>query len=343
MIIQIEKILTNIGFDAKFRHFPGSLHYGTADSNFGGRLAGGLDYMNRWLILTVIFLAAGSFAVAQNPAESTPPGVREAMLKFIELNNKQLLKSDEARQLLTDEAKEWSFVWFGQTLSPPDKIVSLEKNYAVARVQAVEKNARVVDLYFYLKFDDGWKVQLMRALALTHFLEAIETGLKSKAALTADEKESLANAELTLSSDKLLTEWFQKNRTALDKLVAVVLLETKKKPVKARVTPRPKMKKGQVEILASVMPDDLPSEPQTIDYIGPRTQKFPRSAAALKVLYLSGVETKSNGNIEIVIGGITDNTVGFIYSPKGTPPPIDERRYIWVEKVAAGWYLFRTT
>ena len=53
--------------------------------------------MIKLLILIVVSLAAGSFTFAQNPNESSPPGAREAMLKFVELNNKQLLQSDEAR------------------------------------------------------------------------------------------------------------------------------------------------------------------------------------------------------------------------------------------------------
>jgi hypothetical protein len=44
-----------------------------------------------------------------------------------------------------------------------------------------------------------------------------------------------------------------------------------------------------------------------------------------------------------VIGGIMDNTVGFVYSPSNKPPQISPSSYIWVEEIAAGWYLFRTT
>ena len=81
----------------------------------------------------------------------------------------------------------------------------------------------------------------------------------------------------------------------------------------------------------------------TRERITENTQKFPKSAAALKSLHFTLLETKFTGDIEITIGGVTDNAVGLIYSPKDKPPQIDGWRYIWVEKLAAGWYLFRTT
>jgi hypothetical protein len=302
--------------------------------------------MIKLLILIIVSLTFCSFAVAQNPNESSPSGAGAAMLKFIELNNKQLLQSGEARPLFTGGASEWKNVWFGQISGQPDKIVAVEKNYAVARVQTIGKDSRAVDLYFYLKFDDGWKIRSMRAMAQTGFLEAINTTLKSKAVLTAEEKDALANTELVLASDKTLTEWFQKNRPALDKLSALATLETKKKPVKVADPTRGKAKTGIIgRSVATANPanEGEENEPQTIEYITAKTLKFPKSAAALKNLHLSALETKSNGNVEIIVGGITDNSVGFLYSPSGEPPQIDGWRYIWVERLAAGWYLFRTT
>lgn len=305
--------------------------------------------MIKLLITIVVSLTALTGVLAQNPNESSPSGAQEAMLKFVELNNKQLLQSDEARKLLTGDAAKWNAAWFGQVFGKPDKIVSVEKNYSVARIEAIDKNSRVVDLYFYLKFDNGWKIRSMRAMAQTGFLEATLTTLKSKGELTAEEKESLANTELVLSSDKMLTGWFRQNRAALDKLAALAILETKKKPVKA-VTPPRRTKNGvTVAVVTKSMGqgnaqgNSDEDEPRTIEYITKNTKQFPKTAGLLKTLHLSALETKSDGNIEITIGGVTDNSVGFVYSPAGTPPLIDGWRYIWVEEVAARWFLYRTT
>lgn len=273
------------------------------------------------------------------------------MAKFAELNNKQLLQTDAARQLFSGAASEWKMNWFGEFSASPDKITAVEKNFSVARVQIVRKNSRVVDLYFYLKFAGGWKINSMRAMAQTGWLESAVETFKKEAAPSVEVKEVLANAELTLSSDKMLTGWFQTNRRALNNLAVLALTETKPKPKK--VIPPPKIKnrrtnKGMtdgVAVLASGTGDSEMEnyEPRTIERITAATQKFPKSVAALKNLHFTALETKSDGSIEFMIGGVLDNSVGFIYSPKNTPPEIDGWRYIWVEKIAAGWYLFRTT
>ncbi|HLA94981.1 MAG TPA: hypothetical protein VK612_04615 [Pyrinomonadaceae bacterium] len=267
------------------------------------------------------------------------------MLRFVEFNNKQLLRSDEAMTLLAGDAAKWNTDWFGQVFSKPDKIISIKKDYSVARTQMVDKNSRVVDMYFYLTFEDGWKIRSMRAMAQTGFLDVINTSLKSKPLLTTEEKETLANTELVLSSDKMLTQWFQKSRLELDKLTALAVLETKPKPVKTLKAP-PKTKNGvsyAVGVSQMEKNDTEDDEPQTISYISAYRPAFPKTANSLKKLNLSVLEIKSNGNIEITIGGITDNSVGFVYSPSGSPPLIDGWRYIWVERIAPKWYLFRTT
>lgn len=308
--------------------------------------------MVKLLILITITLTATTFAFAQNSSESNPPDARTTMLKFVGLNNKQLLQTDEARQLFSGSALKWKMAWFGEIPNPPDKIVAVKKDFSVARGQIIQENSRVVDLYFYLRFDaSGWKISSMRAMAQAGWLESTVETFKDNAAPTAEMKEILANAELTLSSDKMLTQWFQANRLALDKLAALALVETKPKPKK--VTPAPKIKKRRADknpgisygvVVDQLKKDDLENyESLTIERITENTKIFPKSAAALKNLHFTALETKSDGSIEFTIGGMLDNTVGFIYSPKDAPPQIDGWRYIWVEKIAAGWYLFRTT
>ncbi len=53
--------------------------------------------------------------------------------------------------------------------------------------------------------------------------------------------------------------------------------------------------------------------------------------------------TEENQRSEWIIGGTLDNTVGFGFSPLGQLPSIDPNERIWVERLSANWYLFRTT
>ncbi len=50
------------------------------------------------------------------------------------------------------------------------------------------------------------------------------------------------------------------------------------------------------------------------------------------------------GIIEINIGGMIDNAVGFLYVPDGRKPPgMSLGGYIYIEKVLEHWYLYKTT
>lgn len=50
------------------------------------------------------------------------------------------------------------------------------------------------------------------------------------------------------------------------------------------------------------------------------------------------------GIIEINIGGMIDNSVGFMYVPNGKKPPaMSSGGYIYIEKVIEHWYLYKTT
>lgn len=236
-------------------------------------------------------------------------GARAALIEFISLNKQKALLSEQARKLLIDEAKQWDVSSFGDLALTPDKTVLLDKDSAVGRVQWFGENNQITDMYFYLEADSGgWKISTMRLLALTGIIEDLFLALKAKPALTPEETAMLRNSELTLAHDKKLKEWFVINRNSLDKLRQ--LIQTK-----------------------------AGSEAQ---FINNQNTRFPEVARALKILHVSGASIAKDSNIGVVIDGMTDNTVGFMYSPKKNPPLISPDSYIWVEEVADGWYLFRT-
>ncbi len=68
----------------------------------------------------------------------------------------------------------------------------------------------------------------------------------------------------------------------------------------------------------------------------------PGITADLKQLGLTAIE-EINGEVRLVIGGMLDNTVGFLKPGPSGPPSISPSEYIWVEDVGNGWFLFRTT
>ena len=256
-------------------------------------------------------LLTHALAFGQAGAGGSVEGAKAALARFVELSNQQALRSPEARKMLTGEAAErWDLPSFGKLAAAPDKVVALDREHAVGRVQWFGANEYVSDLYFYLRLEGGaWKIVTMRRLALTGMLEDIYLGLKAKKSLTAEEAGMFANVGLILASDAALRDWFKQNREALDKLADLARRQAAGKLL----------------------------------FINDRDEQHPEVAQALKRMHLSLVEVHADGNVRVVIGGMTDNTVGFLHSPRRTPPPISPSQHIWVEEVADGWYLFRTT
>ncbi len=255
------------------------------------------------------FLTVDVKAVDVKADNASVEGARAVLIRLAGLSKKQALRTEPAQKLLTGEMLSLDMPSFGKLTDAPDKVLLPAKNRAVGRFQLFGENNQVADVYFYLQYDKGWKVSAVRLLALTGIIEQVYLGLKAKPNLTAEEKEFYENYKLTLSPDKELKTWFLQNRNLLNKLCAQF-----------------PNKSGGKEV-----------------YISRDDKKFPHAADLLRKLNLSSADMDSTGNIEIVIGGITDNTVGFIYSPSKKPPQMNPSLYIWVEEVAANWYLFRTT
>ena len=268
-----------------------------------------VNSMKTILIAILAGLLVSPAAITQTPTDASAEGAKAALIQFIEFSNRQALRSEAAKKLLFGEAAGWDVPSFGKLAVAPDKVVLPDKNLAVGRVQWFGENDYVADMYFYLAFDGTWKIAAMRRLALTGMVEDMYNALKAKKPLTSEEQETLANVELVLAPDKVLKEWFIQNRKSLEELGQLI-----------------RSKNGSKSLS-----------------IGVNDKKFPAVTQSLKRLHLSGISIEADGNIEMVIGGMLDNNVGFILSPSKKPPRISPSSYIWVEEVANTWYLFRTT
>lgn len=267
-------------------------------------------------VFALCLLLVAPVGAAQEPSRSSD-GARAVLVRFVELSNSQSLLSGKARKLLIDDAAQWDMPSFGKLAAAPDKVLRLDEGAAVGRLQAFGTNNHVTDLYFYLKYADGWKISTMRSLAMTGLIEELYLALKAKKSPTQEEADVLANFELVLASDQKLREWFHRHTEALNRLVRLA---------RSSVKTDPRVRDGS-----------------KTQYIRDDDKEYPEIASGLKRLHLSGINIVPDGNFEFVIGGMLDNTVGFLYAPTNTPPRINPSNYIWVEELSGNWYLFRTT
>ncbi len=255
------------------------------------------------LLLLTLLLALGGAANAQTAAQKSV--ARQTFAQFRALNQSQKLNTNAARALVTGEAKEYVKSPQLGPMSAPDALVFPSPTRAVARVQALDdKGKPMMDIYFTLQREGAhWKVGALRALALTGMIEGARDELKAKKNLTAQERDELANMNLVLSLDADLKRHFTTNQSAFEQL--------------ARLANQPKPSAGAQKQLKDL-----------------QRQLHLNQGAPL---------AGKDGAREFVIGGISDNLVGYGYSKSGALPPISTEDYIWVERLAPHWYFFRTT
>lgn len=158
--------------------------------------------------LLSLLLSLGLSAHAQTPSERA--NARQTFARFRALNQSQKLNTPAARALVVGEAKEYVKGAQRGPMSPPDAFVFPSPTRAVVRVQGLSATGKpITDVYFTLeKVEANWKVSALRSLSLTGMIERARDELKSKTMLSPQERDELANMDLTLALDADLCRHF---------------------------------------------------------------------------------------------------------------------------------------
>jgi len=264
--------------------------------------------------------SAGVDSLSNSPEyKAKRDAAAQTLKQYIKLHNSGSDHFAAMKAMLAPEAVSFGLppmgkLLFEQSETEPNILV-VGNNYAVARTRL--NDPKPLDVYFYLRRDNSWKITALRALACTGPLGAIADQLqkkKSAGSLSSEESSTLQNLHITLATDKDLKIWFKQNESALEQLA---------------------QSGSQLSPGTSIIVNDH-RQPHAISENLIVKEK-------LKSLHLSSLNKIDEKQIEIIIGGVTDNTVGFLYAPDNKPPLLGPSEYIWVEKVADKWYLFRTT
>ncbi len=260
-----------------------------------------------WCLPILVFglaIAQPTHLAAQvSTAPASTP--REAIMRFLSLNAEHKLNTPEARALLSGELTQ--LPPFVGPLTEPDKIIALGDDSAVARLPA--QSPAHQDGYFFLQRDGAaWTIEAGRLLAIPAFVWQLRDQLTKRQGRTPEDEATLRNLNLTLSTDRELAIWFNSNKGALETLRALA---------SASGASSPRGPDGRVQT--------------------PETNKI------LEDLSASALDIETDGTVIVTIGGITDNTVGFLFAPNGKAPPMSKTDYIWIEPVGDNWFLFKTT
>ncbi len=189
-----------------------------------------------------------------------------------------------------------------------DKVIMISASKAVARRAAP---SGVSNDYFYLqKPGDQWQVYAIRSLVLPVFVWEMKREMAGRSDLTPDLEVTYQNILLTTLSDSELRSWFEDHKAELEEMRLL-------KPVYDRST-------NELDVNAVFKSDQ------------PRVNKL------VEKLHLNYAEQKGN-MFDVNIGGILDNSVGFLHAAPEHVPKISTFHYIWIEPLGDGWYLYKTT
>lgn len=262
------------------------------------------------ILLPVLLLALGAAAppapAASSSAVLSVEAEQRAVLAELDrLSAASKLQSEEGKALRTGEASDWISPDLGGGLGV-DKLIQISPERAVARVPAGKVPQ---DTYIYLEKVDGrWKVSAERTLALSFLLREFKEDLESKPAATPDQQALLRNVRLTVASDAELAAWFARHGAELEAI---------KNDYVAAGSSDWVIAKGEGKA-------------------GPLVDR-------LRALGLAGMGRSEPGFVEVIVGGVLENAVGFLFDGGKPPPRPSPDDYIWIEPLGGGWYLFRTS
>ncbi|MGS2727142.1 hypothetical protein ACU8DI_11085 [Psychroserpens sp. BH13MA-6] len=207
------------------------------------------------------------------------------------------------------------------------RILDESESTAVINVTILDSLGNGFDAYTHLKKDKDWKIEAFRALAMTGLMEKALLEMEKLteeqiATLIQQDNESFKSKEdfyqqlehikLTLALDDTIIKHFEKNREKFEEL--------------KNELQNTKVDKNE----QSYRKINLGKQIKT-DY---------------KKLLINTISTAYNceGCFEFLIGGMIDNTVGYLYIPnEQNVPKMNPSRIIMIRKIGNGWYLFKTT
>lgn len=207
---------------------------------------------------------------------------------------------------------------FGTTLAPGVKVKvrSLEADTAHSTVAVqISDSATTFDLYCYVDREpEGWKLSTLRSLAGTRIMWAVVAELDTMATIPDSMRYIYENCKLTISSDSTLKAYLIAHQVEFDGMAEVLNANG----VTTRITHK--------------TPPDSANEVTR------------RVARTLDELHLASVQADSTGRVEVLVGGVGDNLVCYLYVPDiDLPPTIDRDRVIYAEHITGRWYIFKTT
>jgi hypothetical protein len=284
------------------------------------------------LTLALLSWSQPAFADPQDEAD-----VRKVLRAIASMNLKDATTKRRIETVLAEEALgNWQEGRFVQFREEPETVRVFDNGWAVARYQ--RRGSITYDAYVYLHHDPVWRVVAIRAMARIGTLVELKQRLEAIWFRTPEQNAQLETLRLTLATDRELRQWFDRHRKDLDAIAGAYRQAVTMAPVTATA--------ADPYALAADLERPV-AKPLTAE----QTAAASDIAARCSALRLSGVTaltdeqapgTNEQAPVQVIVGGILDDTVGFVHAPAGAPE-VSPGRFIWVESLGGDWYLIRTS
>lgn len=206
---------------------------------------------------------------------------------------------------------------------------------AVIAMTILDSTNKGLDTYLHFEKGTTWKMSAFRALAMTGIIEQAKIELERMTSQQVDDvikksktnnKEDyaiftsredynfqLGNAKLILELDDNIIKHFVNNQAEFERIKNIALKELEGKEI---------------------------DEERSINLVE-------NMKSAYHKLYISSVSTGGYelGNcVNFLIGGMVDNSVGYLYvNDKKDLPEMNSDRIIMIREIGNGWYIYKTT
>jgi len=275
--------------------------------------------MKRFLLACSLAICAG--VSAQSPADTLSP------LRVVEKYVSPDGFPEKMRHFCCEMYQEWMAPQtLGQQLSASVKreahLLYQDTGKAVVTVW-LHDSVTSMDVYFYLQHRSVWTVYAVRSLVMKDFaknelkrLDSVPVADRGKT-YTAKWGHTWQfdrdNAVLWGEADTLLADNFRTRKAEFNKLEK---MRAKKFPLKQTDS-----------VYTYVL----------------RDKKIKKLCDALLIRNVV-IDKRAPGAILYVIGGVLDNTVGYMYQPDPAKvPQVTAGYFILIKPLGNGWYLFKTT
>lgn len=276
--------------------------------------------MKKFLVAVVCFVSHG--VSAQSPGDTLSP--LRVVEKYVSIDG----FPEKLRHFCCEMYHEWMAPkTLGQQLDSTviREVHLLYQDTSRAVVTAWLHNDKTsMDVYFYLQHRQVWTVYAVRSLVMKDLakgelkrLDSIpekERGKKYTKQHGHSWQFDRSNAELWSASDTVLVQHWDNNRLRFSQL---------------------EMMRAKLYKINST--DSIDS---TYIIASKKMQKV------MNLLLIRAVRSDRNapGNALYIIGGVLDNTVGYLYQPDpALVPKISAGYFILVKPLGNGWYLYKTT